>query len=472
MCYTICMDNIEKKKVKNLILEVIAKLNYDPSDVGLQKYLYEKGMKAFEKINYRDYSLEKVRKLIMNNVDKMMEEYSRMKSIIDEKKLEETNFGVNINYQLIELFNLLKLPANEFEIRKRQYLNSQPMVFEGISECNFEQLKNIYNNIIENCDVITPEGEAKMFCTIKSVNPFNSDGTVNEAIFNFSYLDIIVNFAKENNMKVRLHTLVWHKYFPKILYECSKSQIITFLDAYFKAIVKRYGENIFYTIDVLNEICADIYSDEFKQGKVLRKSMWEEKLGDDYYLTVLKIARKNFPHSKLAYNEYDETNKEKRGKIISIIDNIKVEEKRCDTTLLDVIGLQSHYHEYIQDDDIKQTFSDFAKTGKMLQVSEMDVVKINNQNDIQANRVFRTVLDCACTYNVDSFTCWGPTSSISWKSKKVRTFLNNDGKIDDSCKNIVETYSQKNKSKNFNNLISSNLVNKNLDNEKCLPKTR
>lgn len=80
----------------------------------------------------------------------------------------------------------------------------------------------------------------------------------------------------------------------------------------------------------------------------------------------------------------------------------------------------------------------------------MDITKINNPNDIQINRVFRTVLDCVATYNIDSFTCWGPSSSISWKSKKVRTFLNNNGEIDSNCMQIVETYSQKRKNKNLN----------------------
>lgn len=452
-----------KEQIKKLIIEVIEDLNYDPNDLELQKYLYEKGLKAFNKIITENYSLNEIRNLLIDNAPTMIKEYLRIKQNINKKSLTKTTFGVSINYQLIELFKILNYVSSKYEFNtiKNQYLQSQPIIFSGLLECTYEEIENIYKNITENCDIITPEAEAKMTLTINNqITPFNIDGTINSQIFNFSYLDNIVTFAKQNNMKVRLHTLIWHKHFPKILENCSKNQIITFLDSYFSHIANRYNEDTFYTVDVLNEIVADINSEEFKQGNILRESKWKEKLGNDYYLTILKLARKNFPNSNLAYNEYDETNKEKRERIKTIINNIKKEEKITGITLLDSIGLQSHYHEYTTDEEIKETYADLIQTQKNLQVSEMDVTKIKDKNDIQVNRVFRTVLDCSATYNINSFTCWGPSSSISWKSKKVRTFLNSNGEIDNNCKQIVETYSQKRKNKKFNhNKDENNYVN-------------
>ena len=468
------------EQIRKLMIEVIENLNYDPSDIELQKYLYEKGTKVFQKINSGNYSLDEIKNFIVSNVVKMMKEYLRMKQVITKRCFAKTNFGVSINYQLVELFQLLNCvsSADEFDIMKNRYLKSQPTIFSGLLECTYQEIQNIYKNIIDNCDVITPEAEAKMALTINDqMEPFNNDGTINSQVFNFSYLDTIVLFAKQNNMKVRLHTLVWHKHFPKILDNCSKTQIITFLDTYFSDIANRYDADTFYTIDVLNEIVADIHSEEFKQGSVLRHSRWKQKLGDDYYLTVLKLARKNFPNSNLAYNEYDETNKEKRKRMISIINDMKQEEAITGTILLDSIGLQSHYHEYTTDEEIKDAYTDLSHTGKCLQVSEMDVTKIDNQADVQVNRVFRTVLDCSATYHIDSFTCWGPTSSISWKSKKVITFLNDNGDLDNSCKQIVETYSQRRKNRvlNYpkpnlqNNLLTSDLS---YDNINSIPQKR
>ncbi|MEG2351262.1 MAG: endo-1,4-beta-xylanase, partial [Bacilli bacterium] len=318
-----------EEEIKKLIIEIINDLNYDLSDLELQKYLYEKGAKAFNKINSGNYSLDEIRTFLVSNVPIMMKEYERLKQSIAKKSLAETNFGVSINYQLVELFKILNstLSSDEFITMKTEYLKSQPVIFPGILECTHDEIKNIYNNIIENCDVITPEAEAKMTAIINNqMDPFNNDGSVNTHILNFFYLDSIVNFAKQHDMKVRLHTLVWHKHFPKILENYSKNQIVSFLDFYFSSIANRYSNDTFYSIDVLNEIVADINSEEFKRGENLRNSKWKEKLGNDYYLTILKLARKNFPNSNFTYNEYDETNSEKRKRMIKIIDEIKQEE--------------------------------------------------------------------------------------------------------------------------------------------------
>ena len=438
------------EQIKKLIIDIIDELNYDPSDIELQKYLYEKGRKAFQKINLNHYSINDIRNFLISNIPTLMKEYFRMKNAIETKRKDSTNFGVSINYQLLELFKYMNSTSleDEFSLLKKQFLQSQQFVFPGLWECSLEEIRSIYQNIITNCDIITPEAEAKMIITIPENIPFfTHDGTVNSQIFNFSYLDQIVSFAKENQMKVRLHTLIWHKQFPKMLENCSSEQIINFLDTYFAAIATRYGNDIFYSIDVLNEIVADVHSEEFQKGQVLRESKWKEKLGDDYYLTVLKLARKNFPNSLLVYNEYDETNKNKRDKMITVIDKIKQEEKMTGTTLLNCIGLQSHYHQYTTDKEIKSAYSDLYQTGKELQVSELDVATIGEKDDVQIHRVFRTVLDCAASYQVKSFTCWGPSSSISWKSGQVSTFLNDSGEIDENCKEVVKTFSQKEKRK-------------------------
>ena len=90
------------------------------------------------------------------------------------------------------------------------------------------------------------------------------------------------------------------------------------------------------------------------------------------------------------YNEYDETNKQKN--IISIINNIKSEEKILGIKLLDSFGLHSHYHEYLTDEAIKEAYADLIQTEKKLQVSELDMIKLSENNDTQINRIARTVL--------------------------------------------------------------------------------
>ena len=445
------------QKIKELIINVLNDLNYDNTDEELFKYLYEKGSKAIKLFEDGEYSIEQIRQLLTKNIPNMMIEYQRFKNVIDKQDKMRTKFGTSINYQIIDLFEILKMSSSseDFEKQKLTYLNQQPKIFPGIKECTYNEISNIYKNIVERCDCITPEAEAKMTLTIREDLPlFNENGEINKNLFDFNYLDKIVNFASENEMQVRLHTLVWHKHFPKILENCSREDCLKFLDTYFSIIASRYGEEKFSSIDVINEICADIKSEKFKKGQILRESPWKKVLGDKYYLDVLKLARKNFSNCNLVYNEYDETNPNKRKNMISLINDIKLEESVLGVKLLDSVGLQSHYHEYTTDEEIKKTYIDLIQTGKKLQVSELDITKITKNDDMQVNRVARTVLDCASTYDIDYITCWGPSSKISWKSNKVRTFLDDNGNIDQSINKISNIYSMKNKIKEKSNRTS------------------
>ena len=442
-------------EIKKLILETLNKLNYDSNDEELIKYLYEKGNKAINIIENGNYSLEEIKKIMIENIPTLIEEYVRFSNSISEKSQSITAFGTSINYQLIDLFEIANTSSTseEFENKKKVYLKKQPRQFQGLEESTYDEIKNIFSNVIKNCDCITPEAEAKMTLTFKDgVSLFAENGVFNYEVFDFEYFDKIVDFAKNNNMKVRLHTLLWHKHFPKVLENCSREECLHVLDLYFSVLSKKYGEKIFSSVDVINEICSDIASKEFKDGKILRDSPWKDKLGEKYYIDVLKLARKHFPNNCLVYNEYDEINDTKRNNMISIIEEVKREEEKSVVKLLDAIGLQSHYHEYTTDEEIKKTYYELSKLGKHIQITELDIAKITNNDDEQVNRIARTVLDCASTYGINYITCWGPSGKVSWKSRKVRTFLNVDGTIDQNIKKIINTYSMRKKIYIYENL--------------------
>ena len=205
-------------------------------------------------------------------------------------------------------------------------------------------------------------------------------------------------------------------------------------------ISKRYGD-ILYSVDVLNEIASD------SPDKVLRESKWLEKLGEDYYINVLRIAKKNFPNVNLFYNEYGEEREEKRKNIIEIINRIKEIEHREGIVLLDGIGIQSHYSSMTTDEQIKEAYRDYSMLGKILQVTELDVSNKGEEGkfNYQTNRVFRTVLDCVTTYGVSLVNIWGISSTISWKSGKVDNYLDKNCNVSAYSKKIVELYSKKRK---------------------------
>jgi GH35 family endo-1,4-beta-xylanase len=372
-------------------------------------------------------------------------------TILRLRNSNRPNFGVSINFQLIDLFEIAHSCNNNEEfvpLRDAYFKNlgadtrfqGFDYIFPGLEDITYDETLKIYNNLINDVDCITPEWSGKMRCTIDGRKPLFVGNEINKEIFNFEYLDRVASFARNHNLKLRMHNIIWHNDFIPFLKDASPDQIYHFLDVYMGELANRYSD-VFYAIDVLNDIASDT------PDKVLRDSEWKDKLGEDYYINVLRIAKKHFPNIDLYYNEYGEERPEKRQNIMEIVRRIQEIEKREGITLLDGIGIQSHYYMYTTDDSIKAAYSDLAKLGKKLQITELDVANDGEEQDFnyQTNRVFRTVLDCATSCGIELFNIWGISSNISWKKGKIDTYLDSNNNVSKYVKRIVETYSKKRK---------------------------
>ena len=436
------MYDEEAKKILQDNIDIILG---DRKDEELRKYLLEKGKKAY--VYYEQYGMDEMLKMLKVKVPEMISEYDRMHEAYLTQKYDTNNrFGISVSFELIDLINIMKecTTSEEFENKKTQYIVSlgNLPVLDGIREATFEEIQNVYKNIITNVDCITPEVEGKMTATINNnVSLFDENGNINDKLFNFSYLEKVINFAKEHNLEVRLHTLVWHKHFPDVLRNQPKEVVMDFLKVYFNKLNNLGGDDFsFYTVDAINEIVSD-----GREGteQDLRDSEWSKLFGSDYYVDVLRLARESFgPNTKLAYNEYDEQIPEKRARIIRVINEIKRRQKDGER-LLDVFGMQAHYNQYTEDKDIKGAFADLSTTGLELQVSELDVSYPHEENDLQMNRVFRTVFDCASSYNLDLVNMWGVSKNISWKRGRCQTFLDEKGNINKNSEKLVNAFSRK-----------------------------
>jgi GH35 family endo-1,4-beta-xylanase len=92
--------------------------------------------------------------------------------------------------------------------------------------------------------------------------------------FDFYPADQIVDFASRHGMKVRGHTLVWHRQNPKWLTEgkYTSSELAEILEKHIKTVVGHYRGKIF-AWDVVNEA-----SDEVHPGE-LRSTIWRDQPG-------------------------------------------------------------------------------------------------------------------------------------------------------------------------------------------------
>ena len=461
-------------KIKYILSLFQGELEQYSDDDEYKAYLYEKINKAYKIGVEKGIEKEKFIEIIKKEIPYFIDEYDRLrKNALLVSGTENTRLGTSINFELIDLFEISKnCNSNEEFIAARdsyfkllsldnRFQPIEKFIFPGLSDITLDEVRNIENNLVNNVDCITPEWAGKMRACIDSTKPLIVDGKINEEIFNFELLDKIANFARQNGMSMRMHNIIWHKDFRSIFENATKDELLLFLDTYTRKINERYGD-ILYSVDVLNEIVSD------NPDEVMRESPWKDKLGDEYYIDVLRIAKKNFGNIPLFYNEYGEEKESKRNHVLQVISRIKDVEKQEGIVLLDGIGMQSHYSNRTLDDDIKRAYMDYMKTGKMLQITEFDVSRFRDESDdfdYQTNRVFRTVLDCATSCNVQLMNLWGISPKISWLNKERTTgecLLDKDGNVTMYSNKLIETYSNKRKYSRQLNEISQNHDNDNL----------
>lgn len=145
------------------------------------------------------------------------------------------------------------------------------------------------NALVRECGLIVPEYEMKW-------NVMRPTSTT----YNFSDADFMINFARQNGLAVRGHTLCWHLALPSwFATTVNRSNAARFLTEHITTVVGRYKGRI-HSWDVVNEAIepAD------KQTNNLRNSRWFQLLGESYIETAFRAASAADPTALLTYNEY------------------------------------------------------------------------------------------------------------------------------------------------------------------------
>ena len=237
--------------------------------------------------------------------------------------------------------------------------------------------------------------------------------------FDFSQADGLVDFALRHNMKIRGHTLVWHRQNPFWLETggVTSAQLSQLLETHIKTVVGHYRGKIF-AWDVLNEALDE-------RGK-LRSTLWRDQpgigfaqQGAAYIARCFRWAHEADPEALLFYNEAeaDEVNAKSDALYAMVKDLLR------QGVPIHGIGLQMHIGDVHPDfASISENIRRFTALGLQVHITELDISlpvdaggtaspdDLRRQADLyrEIGRVCRSHAGCT------AIQTWGFTDKYSW----------------------------------------------------------
>jgi len=159
-----------------------------------------------------------------------------------------------------------------------------------------------------------------------------------EGVYDFYHADKIVDWALENGMQVRGHTLLWHAAAPEYFLKGTPNEIRARLEDYIHTVMDHFRGRI-KVWDVVNEVVsADIYRGADGIGPD-RRSNWYNAVGSaDYIEWAFRAAREADPDALLFINEFDTETPLKRKWLIDILRRLKDKD-----VPIDGVGHQFHF---------------------------------------------------------------------------------------------------------------------------------
>lgn len=226
--------------------------------------------------------------------------------------------------------------------------------------------------------------------------------------------DRLAQFARENGMALRGHTLVWHQAVPAWLQAggYTSSEVRRLLEDYIHAIVSRYRGQV-CDWDVVNEAIA-----EGDDPGLRENSFWFKAIGPEYIDLAFRWAHEADPNARLYYNDYEAEDMRPKGNAVFAL--VKGLQKRG--VPIHGVGLQCHLvNGWRVTDEHRQNVRRIADLGLTWQVTECDIrmqleggAPTREQLETQAAGYHDVIELCLCEPGCRGFLCWGFTDKHSW----------------------------------------------------------
>ena len=246
----------------------------------------------------------------------------------------------------------------------------------------------------------------------------------------------LLEYADDNNIPVRGHTLVWHNQTPDWFFRenystdsgaswASKEVMLQRLENYIKNLMElletTYPNVEFYAWDVVNEAVDPNTSTGMRNPgsnyTTPGNSLWMLTVGEEFIEKAFEYAREYAPEGcKLFYNDYNEYEDRKSTIIYNILVNLKSK------NLVDGMGMQSHWTmDYPSISMFETAARKYNTLGIELQLTEVDIRQPDGSGNglaSQANRYklfINKMVDLKKEgINFTAVIFWGVTDATSW----------------------------------------------------------
>ncbi len=339
-------------------------------------------------------------------------------------------------------------------------------------------------SVKEQYDINTPENCMKP----QPIHP-------SEGRYNFETPDAMVEWCKQNGVKVWGHTLVWHSQSPAWFFQAvnpeveedepvrrprmnfdpdaprptpaemwrnsiqgemaSREVALERLEKHIKTVAGRYKGNI-VGWDVVNESIAD-GGDGTTEN--LRDYSWYEVVGPDVLNLAFKWAHEADPNAQLYYNDYniEQGAVENTGKHASSL--ILLKRLIAEGAPITGVGIQGHWHLDTNLADVEKAIENYAALGLRVAITELDVTATGNnsgafgvnqgdrtipeENYQKQAEVYKELFEIFMRHSdvIDRVTFWGISDTRSWRRGQDALLFDGDLNPKPAFKAVIEASS-------------------------------
>lgn len=233
-------------------------------------------------------------------------------------------------------------------------------------------------------------------------------------VYRLEDADRVVAFARQNNMQVHGHTLVWYAQLPQWVQQSALGEREALMNDFIDMMTRRYPDVLLW--DVVNEV--------FEDDGSFRKSVWYDAMGEAHVDKAFRRARQNDPDAILIYNDYDvAAGGDKTDAMYAMLSRLVAE-----GVPVDGVGFQMHIDTQFTDfDAVAETFQRFADLGLDIYITELDVNRVPGDSEADQAAVFaNSVRACLAQTACRAVQIWGFTDRYTWRAPNTPLIMDRD----------------------------------------------